>query len=288
MRSIRSRARWQVERRQRKGLVVDDLDRGAAAAEHDDGAESRIVGQAQDQFACLLPQYHRLHDDAGNPRLGTQRFRPRDNIGRCAAHGVGIGEIEHHAADIGFVNDVARHDLEHDGRTLREQPGSLRDGRIGIGGREGRHHRYVVGLEQPLDLDRVEPLTSVGYRSRDDFAGGVRVGRKFARHRGRHLRQRLHYLAMAHQVHEAPHRIIFGRVVGNPGAAQRLPTFWSAPTQTASTGLAARRDTVRGSLRTIPVTVAAISSAEAIAVWTFITRTASLPGSASNASSAAA
>ena len=45
---------------------------------------------------------------------------------------------------------------------------------------------------------------------------------------------------------------------------------------------------LRGISQTISVTVAAISSAEAIAVCTFITRTASLPGSASNTSSAAA
>ena len=30
----------------------------------------------------------------------------------------------------------------------------------------------------------------------------------------------LHDLAMPHQMHEATHRIVFGRVVGNPGAAE--------------------------------------------------------------------
>ena len=30
---------------------------------------------------------------------------------------------------------------------------------------------------------------------------------------------------MAHQVHEAAHRVIFGRVVGNSGAAQEIDNF---------------------------------------------------------------
>ena len=51
---------------------------------------------------------------------GPQLLRPRENIGSRGAHGVGIGEIEHDAADVGFVDDVARHDLEHDGGALRE------------------------------------------------------------------------------------------------------------------------------------------------------------------------
>ena len=64
--------------------------------------------------------HHRLHDDAGYPRFGPQRPRPRQNLGGRRAHRLGAGEIEHDAADVGFVNDVARHDLEHDGRALRE------------------------------------------------------------------------------------------------------------------------------------------------------------------------
>jgi len=76
-------------------LVVDDLDRGTAAAEHDDGAERRIVGEAEDQLARLRPQHHRLHGDAGNPRLRTKLLRPRQDIGGRGAHGVGASEIEH-------------------------------------------------------------------------------------------------------------------------------------------------------------------------------------------------
>jgi hypothetical protein len=37
-----------IERRERERLVADDLDRGSPAAEHDDRAEGRIVGNPRD------------------------------------------------------------------------------------------------------------------------------------------------------------------------------------------------------------------------------------------------
>ena len=43
---------------------------------------------------------------------------------------------------------------------------------------------------------------------------------------------------MPHQVHEATHRIVFGREVGMPAPLRRSLIFASAPTHTASTGLA--------------------------------------------------
>jgi hypothetical protein len=45
----------EIERRQRERLVADDLDRGPAAAEHDDRTEGRIVRNACDQFARFRP-----------------------------------------------------------------------------------------------------------------------------------------------------------------------------------------------------------------------------------------
>ena len=79
-----------------------------------------------------------------------------------------------------------------------------------------------IGLEQPLDFDRIEPLAAVGERIGDDLPGGIGIGRKRAGHRRRDLRQRLHHLAVPHQMHEATHRIVFGRIVRNPGAAQEI------------------------------------------------------------------
>ncbi len=83
----------------------------------------------------------------------------------------------------------------------------------------------MIGLEQPRDLDRVEPLAAIGERRRDDLPGRIGIGRKLARHRRRDLRQRRHNLAMLHQMHEAAHRIVFGRIVRNSGAAQHIADF---------------------------------------------------------------
>ncbi len=52
----------QIERRKRQRLVVDDLDRRAAVAEHDDSAKGRIVGEAQNQLTRLRPHHHRLNN----------------------------------------------------------------------------------------------------------------------------------------------------------------------------------------------------------------------------------
>ena len=87
----------------------------------------------------------------------------------ASTHRIGIGEIEHHAADIGFVHDIARHDLEHDGRALREDRIGMGDGLFGVGGGKGRHDGDLIGVEQPLDLDRIEPGTSFRKRRGNDL-----------------------------------------------------------------------------------------------------------------------
>ena len=96
------------------------------------------------------------------------------------------------------------------------------DGLLGVGGGKRRHHRDLVGLEQPLDLDRIKPVAAIGKRRGNDLPPGIDIGRKLAGHGRRDLRQRLHDLAVPYQVHEAPHRIIFGGVIGNPGLAQQI------------------------------------------------------------------
>ena len=92
---------------------------------------------------------------------------------------------------------------------------------LGIGGGECRHDGDLIGIEQPLDLDRIEPGAAVGQRRGDDLPRRIRIGRELARHGGRNLRQRLHHLAMAHQMHEAEHGVASGRIVRNAGAAQQ-------------------------------------------------------------------
>ena len=96
----------------------------------------------------------------------------------------------------------------------------MSDRLLGIGGGIGRHHRNVIGVEQPLDFDRIEPLAVVGERIGDNSPGSFGVGRKRTGHRRRDLRQRLHQLTVPHQMHEATHRVVFGRIVRNPGTAE--------------------------------------------------------------------
>ena len=137
---------------------------------------------------------------------------------------------------------------------------------FGIGGRECRHHRDVIGIEQPLDLDRVEPVTAIGQRSGHDPPCGLDVGRKFARHGRRNLRQRLHHLAMSHEVHEAAHRVIFGRIIRNSGAAQKIADLLDPPRPRPRAPAWARMLCSARYFWTTPVTAAAMSSAGAIAV----------------------
>ena len=46
----------------------------------------------------------------------------------------------------------------------------MHDGLVGIGGGEGGHDRDVIGIEQPLDFDRIEPGAAIGERRRNDLA----------------------------------------------------------------------------------------------------------------------
>jgi hypothetical protein len=180
------------------------------------------VGETEDQFARLRPHHHRLHDDPGNSRFRAQRPGAGEDIGRRRAYRIGAGQIEHDATDIGFVNDVARHDLEYDGVAMRQDLRGVGNGLFGIGGRESRHHRDLIRGKQLLDLDRIEPLPAVGQRRGDNVPGGLGIRLEFAGHSGRNLRQRLHQFAVPHQMHETAHRVVFGGIIRNSGAAQPI------------------------------------------------------------------
>ena len=88
VRAIRSRARFEIERRQRQRLVVDDLDRGAAATEHDHRAEGRVIRDAGNQLARLGADHHRLDGDAGNARVRQSFSGARSDVGGGLAHGL--------------------------------------------------------------------------------------------------------------------------------------------------------------------------------------------------------
>ena len=154
-------SQFEIERRERQGLVVDDFDGGAAAAEYDDRAESRIVGNAGDQLARFRAQDHRMKGDAGDASVGSRSPRPRENVGDRLAHRVFAGEIEPHPADLGLVHDVRRQDLHHDSRSLGQQGRRDDGGFLGIAGEERGRDRNGIGRQQTRDLDRVQPGASV-------------------------------------------------------------------------------------------------------------------------------
>ena len=128
VRAIRSCASLQVERRQRERLVVDDLHRRAAAPEHHDGPEGRIVGEPGDQFARLRSPHHRLDGDAGDAGVWLQALGALEDVGGRLAHRLLAGQVELDAADVGFVHDVGREDLHRDRAALGD------DGRAAVGG----------------------------------------------------------------------------------------------------------------------------------------------------------
>jgi hypothetical protein len=102
---------------------------------------------------------------------------------------------------------------------------------LGIGSCKRRHHRDLIDLEQTHDLNRVEPVAALGERRRNDLPGRVGIRHELSGHRRRDLRQCRHDLAMPCQVHEPTHRIVFGRVVRNPRAAQHVDDFLVRPDQ---------------------------------------------------------
>jgi len=110
----------QVQRRQRQRLVIDDFDGGAALAEHNDRAEGRIVGHADNQFARLRTDHHRKyhHPDDASVRFGGAR--PVENVGRGLAHRLLAGEVEPYAPDIRFVHDVGRLNFQDHGIAVGE------------------------------------------------------------------------------------------------------------------------------------------------------------------------
>ncbi len=199
----------QIERRQGQRLVAHHLDRGAAVAEHQDRPEHRIVSEAHDQLEGVVGVDHALDRQAVDPSLGPTRLDIGQHGARGFVHGPGIGQAEHHAADVGLVGDVGRDDLERDrlaelGGRARRLVGRLHDHRL--------DHRHAVAGEDALGLDVAQPFAALGQRGREDRPGQAGIGREALRDRGRHLAQDRLVAPVADQMHERPHRL-GGRLV---------------------------------------------------------------------------
>ena len=195
----------QIERRQGQRLVVDDLDRLAAAPEDDHRAKGRIVGDAQHQFARIGPPHHGMDGDAVDPRLGRLDRDPIQHLARRVDHLFDRAQVEHDAAEIGFVDDVARHDF-HDAAAVaaEHQPRDFR--RFFRRARQpGGGDRNVIGFEQGADFDRRQPGVAARDRLLDNGAGLGGIRREIDRQGGRRRHQGLARLSPFDHVHEARH-----------------------------------------------------------------------------------
>ena len=205
----------EIERRQRQGLVVDDLDRGAAAAEHHDRAEGRIVRNAGDQFPRLRAHDHRMKRHAGDARIRPRTPCPREDIGDRVADRRFVGEIQPDAADLRFMNDIGRKDFGHHPEPLGQPRARGDSGLVSIAGKERGCDRDGISREQPRHLDRIEPRASALHRTGDDCARRGDVRLEVLRQARRRRHQVVLRLPIAHQVHKPLDRIGFGLVARN-------------------------------------------------------------------------
>ena len=144
--------------------VLHHLDQHAAEAERDQLAERRIGHRADDHF--LAAAHHLLDLHAEELRLAVVLPRIGDDGREALAHFGRRAQSDQHAAGLGLVQDLRRHDLEHD--RVAHRRGELR----GLRGRRRdaflRHrdavhvaHRLALGRGQrraPVRLHAVENL----------------------------------------------------------------------------------------------------------------------------------
>ena len=114
--------------------------------EQDHGAEDWVVGDAGEKLEGLRPPDHLFDGEAGKTRL---RRPPVDLVKHLARRALDLraGQIEAHAANVRFVHDVGRQDLDRDAPSdLGGDPGGLGGvaSSAGVDGRDG------VGLEDAL------------------------------------------------------------------------------------------------------------------------------------------
>ena len=89
-------------------------------------AERRVLGHADDQLVGARLAHHGLHGEALDARL---RLGAPDLVQHLARRRLDLGhalQLQAHAADVGFVRDVFRNDLQDASLVGLEQPRELR------------------------------------------------------------------------------------------------------------------------------------------------------------------
>ena len=193
-----------VERRQRQRLVGDHLHRHAPGAEQHHRAEGGVFGHAQNQLMRVLAPDHRLHRQPVDLRVGPRLARSGED-----ALGGGGGllsrvQVQPHAADVGFMGDVARQDLDRHRLNARLQhpPRDLarllrRACGLGFGG------GHAVGAQHRLGLRLGQRLAPLRQRGRHRRLRGRVVGAEIGRQAGRHAPQRGLRLVVIGQIGKA-------------------------------------------------------------------------------------
>ena len=193
-----------VERRHFHGVVVHQLDHGAAGAEGDHRAE-RVVGDHADvELAPARLARHGLHGDAVDAGVGHALVHGVHHLVPDVAHGGGVHHVQRHAAHVALVADVGRVDLQ------RHRKAELGGDHHGLGG-GARQQRLrdgdVEGRQQRLRFHLGQHLAALGQHALDQQARAFHVGRRqFVRQRRRRLLQQLLVLVEAGDVAEGAHR----------------------------------------------------------------------------------
>src|SRR6516165_4940389 len=103
-----------VERRQLERGVTHDLDRRASLAERHQRAEYRVFDKPDEELHGCGAANHGLNEEPVKARPGTCRPDAFEHHSRLRTDPIGIAEVERDTADIGFVSDIGRTDLERD------------------------------------------------------------------------------------------------------------------------------------------------------------------------------
>ena len=155
-------------------------------------------------------RHHRLHEEPVEPRLRACVADAREHRRGGLAHRAGIAELERDAADIGFVDDVGRADLQRDRKPERR---GCDGGLVGIGGdaRAGGECRRRRARPRLLPgRARTVPSASAAAIAVRAAPGSAVVG---LGPRRRRLHQQRLIALIAHAVQKRADRVL-GRFVG--------------------------------------------------------------------------
>ena len=86
--------------------------------------------------------------DSGDARVWFCGPRPRQDVGRCLAHGLFAGQVEPDTADVGLVDNVWRLDLDGHRAAAGELRGGCRRSLSGITRENRRCDRNRIAREQ--------------------------------------------------------------------------------------------------------------------------------------------